>query len=148
MDLNRVMIIGRLTRDPESRSTPTGTAVTNFGVATNHFWTDASGNKQDKVEYHNIVLWRKLAEVAAQYLRKGSRIYIEGRLQSREWEGSDGVKRNRTEIIGENMIMLDGKSDSRPNLNSEPTSTFGETELPAPAKESDDEEIKVENIPF
>ncbi|MFA6537186.1 MAG: single-stranded DNA-binding protein [Patescibacteria group bacterium] len=147
MDLNRVMIIGRLTRDPESRAIPSGSAVANFSVATNHFWTDANGARQEKVEYHNVVLWRKLAEVANQYLRKGGRVYIEGRLQTREWEGSDGVKRNRTEIIGESMIMLDGKSaDSRQPVVGAETVLPG-TELPSVDK-SGDEEIKIENIPF
>ncbi len=146
MDLNRVMIIGRLTRDPENRSTPTGVSVTTMGIATNYSWTDTAGTRQDKVEYHNIVLWRKIAEVAAQYLRKGSRVYIEGRLQTRDWEGQDGVKRSRTEIIADNMIMLDGKGDFRGPVDSGNASSVG-TELPSMNSESE-EEIKVENIPF
>src|SRR5210317_85441 len=107
MDLNKAMIIGRLTRDPELRTTPSGSSVASFSLATNLVWTDQQGQKQERVEYHNIVAWRKLADICGQYLRKGSKIYIEGRLQTRDWEGQDGVKRYRTEIIADNMIMLD-----------------------------------------
>lgn len=107
MNLNRAMIIGNLTRDPEVRTTTTGQNVASFGVATNHSWTDKSGQKQERAEFHNIVVWGKLAEICGQYLSKGRKVYIEGRLQTREWEGQDGAKRSRTEIIAENMIMLD-----------------------------------------
>ena len=106
MDLNKAMIIGRLTRDPEVRTTPSGQSVCSFGVATNRVWTDQSGQKQEKVEFHNIVAWRRLAEICGQYLKKGRQVYIDGRLQTREWVGQDGNKRQRTEIITENMIML------------------------------------------
>src|SRR3989344_3882196 len=107
MNLNRAMIIGNVTRDPEIRTTATGQTVASFGVATNHAWTDASGQKQEKAEFHNVVAWGKLAEICGQYLAKGRKVYIEGRLQTREWDGQDGAKRNRTEIVTENMIMLD-----------------------------------------
>src|SRR3989339_20971 len=107
MNLNKAMIIGNLTRDPELRNTPSGAAVASFSVATNLVWKDQSGQKQEKVEFHNIVAWRKLGEICGQYLRKGSKVYIEGRLQTRDWTGQDGVKRYRTEIIADNMIMLD-----------------------------------------
>jgi len=107
MDLNKAMLIGRLTRDPESRTTTSGQSVTSFSVATNQVWKDPQGQRQERVEYHNIVAWGKLADVCSQYLNKGKKIYIEGRLQTRDWEGQDGVKRYRTEIITENMIMLD-----------------------------------------
>src|SRR4030042_1350340 len=112
MNLNKAMIIGNLTRDPEVRTTPQGTSVASFGVATNFVWTDASGQKQEKAEYHNVVAWRKLADIIGQYLKKGSKVYIEGRLQTRDWTGQDGVKRYRTEIIAENMIMLDSRGSS------------------------------------
>jgi len=95
MNLNKAMIIGNLTRDPESRTTPSGANVTSFSVATNLIWTDANGAKQKKVEYHNIVAWRKLGQICAQYLHKGNKVYIEGRLQTRDWEGQDGIKRYR-----------------------------------------------------
>lgn len=105
MDLNKAMIIGRLTRDPEIRTTPAGAKVASFGVATNFRWTDASGQKKEQVEYHNVVVWRKLADVAEQFLKKGSQVYIEGRIQTRTWDGNDGQKRNRTEIIAEKMQL-------------------------------------------
>jgi len=111
MSLNRVQLIGNLTRDPEMKQIPGGQTVTSFGLATNFTWTDSSGEKQSKAEFHNLVAWRKLAEICGQYLRKGSKIYAEGRIQTRDWEGEDGVKRYRTEITLDNMIMLDKKGD-------------------------------------
>ncbi|MFH0779719.1 MAG: single-stranded DNA-binding protein [Parcubacteria group bacterium] len=163
MDLNRAQIIGRLTRDPELRTTPQGTSVASFGMATNYVWTDASGQKQEKVEYHNIVVWRKLAEICGQYLKKGSKVFIEGRLQTREWEGQDGVKRFRTEIVCDNLIMLDrptgqsapaGNSGASTGFSSKPAAPANEmpiinvenTEIPQ--ANDGEEEIKVENIPF
>ncbi len=110
MSLNRAQLIGNLTRDPEMRQIPGGQIVSTFGMATNFTWTDQSGQKQSKPEYHNIVAWRKLGEICGQYLRKGSKVYIEGRIQTREWEGEDGNKRYRTEIVADNMIMLDRKN--------------------------------------
>ncbi|HBU07398.1 MAG TPA: single-stranded DNA-binding protein [Candidatus Magasanikbacteria bacterium] len=141
MDLNRASILGRLTRDPEMRTTPTGKNVTSLGVATNRVWTDQSGAKQEKVEYHNCVIWGKLAEIAAQYLSKGRRVYLEGRLETRDWVGQDGVKKYRTEIIVDNMIMLDGPRGST-NSNS------NNDNVPPPVEEVIEEEIKVEDIPF
>lgn len=110
MDLNKMQLIGRITQDIELRQTPNGQNVTTISIATNRNWTDGQGNKQEQAEFHNVVLWAKLAEIASQYLTKGKKIYIEGRLQTRSWEAQDGSKRYRTEIIGENMIMLDGNS--------------------------------------
>jgi single-strand DNA-binding protein len=111
MSLNRVQLIGNLTRDPEVKQIPGGQMVASFSIATNQVWTDASGQKQQKVEYHNLVAWRKLAEICASYLKKGSKVFVEGRLQTRSWEGEDGVKRYRTEIVVDNMIMLDKKGE-------------------------------------
>ncbi|MDP2708832.1 MAG: single-stranded DNA-binding protein [bacterium] len=157
MNLNKAMIIGNLTRDPEIRTTPTGQTVASFSVATNYVWTDQSGQKRDKAEFHNIVAWRRLAEIVGQYLKKGSKIYIEGRLQTRDWTGQDGVKRYRTEIIADNMIMLDragagsgggmSRSDEPPMPGSEPVINVEE---PVGAAEPgvSEEEIRVENIPF
>jgi single-strand DNA-binding protein len=146
MDLNRAMIIGRLTADPESRTTPQGTVVSSFSVATNFVWSDGGGQKQERVEYHNIVAWRKLAEICNQYLRKGTKVYIEGRIQTRDWQGQDGVKKYRTEIIAENMIMLDraGAGGGQGNFHQAPTA-IPTTEIP---KMDNVEEIKVEDIPF
>ena len=108
MDLNKVMIIGRLTKNPEVRSTPSGQQVASFTLATNRVYKDTSGNKVEKSEFHNIVAWSKLAEICGSYLQKGKRVYIEGRLQTRDWTAQDGTKRYTTEVIAENMIMLDG----------------------------------------
>ncbi len=146
MDLNRVSLIGRLTRDPEVRSTPAGRSVASVTVATGRAWTDQAGQKQKESEFHNVVMWSKLADIAGQYLRKGARLYVEGRLKTRDWTGQDGVKRYRTEIIAESMIMLDGpaRSDttSKPAQNNQNSDSHDE---PQPVIE---EEIKVEDIPF
>ncbi|MGL5831484.1 MAG: single-stranded DNA-binding protein [Candidatus Altimarinota bacterium] len=109
MSLNRVQLIGNLTRDPELKQVPGGQTVATLSLATNFSWTDQAGNRQDKAEYHNVVVWRKLAEICGQYLRKGSKVFIEGRMQTRDWEGEDGVKRYKTEVVADNMIMLDRK---------------------------------------
>src|SRR3989338_8406377 len=120
MDLNKAMIIGNITRDPEVRTTPAGQTVANFSVATNLVWTDQSGQKQEKVEFHNIVAWRKLAEICGQYLRKGSKVYIEGRLETKSWDDKSGNKKYRTEIVADNMIMLDRKGDAPDRSTNEP----------------------------
>src|SRR3989344_2963704 len=109
MDLNKVMLIGRLGQDPEVRTTPTGVPVANFSLATGRVWTDQAGQKQEKTEFSNIVAWRRLAEICGQYLHKGSKIYLEGRLQTRSWDDQTGNKRYITEIVADNMIMLDTK---------------------------------------
>lgn len=156
MNLNKAMIIGNLTRDPEIRTTPTGQTVASFSVATNYVWTDQSGQKRDKAEFHNVVAWRRLAEICGQYLKKGSKIYLEGRMQTRDWVGQDGVKRYRTEIIADNMIMLDragansGGSFSRPEEPPLPSEQVVDVEEAADMSDGDtnEEEIRVENIPF
>ncbi len=105
MNFNRVFILGNLTRDPELRQTPSGQSVATFGVATNRIWIDKDGNRQQEVEYHNVVAFGKLAQIAAQYLTKGRLIFIEGRLRTRSWEDASGQKRTRTEIIAINFQM-------------------------------------------
>ncbi len=142
LNLNKAMIIGNVTRDPDARTTPNGQNVTSFSVATNRRWTDQSGQKQEQVEYHNVVTWRKLAEIAAQYLKKGTKVYIEGRLQTRSWEDQSGTKRYRTEIVADNMIMLDRPSGSQGGGSS------NTQEGAQPAPQSDEPEINVEDIPF
>lgn len=104
--LNKVILIGNLTRDPELRYTPSGTAVCTFGVATNRDWIDASGQKQESVEYHKIVAWTKLAEICSQLLFKGRKVYVSGRLQTRNWQAQDGAERTTTEIVIDEMIAL------------------------------------------
>jgi single-strand DNA-binding protein len=152
MNLNRAMIIGNLTRDPESRNTPNGATVCNFGVATTSTWKDAAGAKQERTEFHNIVAWGKLAEICQQYLGKGRKVFVEGRLQTREWDGQDGAKRNRTEIIAENMIMLDRAPQG---MASPAAKAMGDMPMekqampvPAMANAPKEEEIKIEDIPF
>ncbi len=151
MNLNRAMIIGNLTRDPEVRTTSTGQQVCTLGVATNRSWTDAKGAKQEDVEFHSIVVWGKLAEICGQYLSKGRKVYFEGRLKTREWQGQDGVKRQRTEIIAENMIMLDrGTGTPQGGANFMARSPEqNETATNGPMlTASADQEIRMEDIPF
>lgn len=107
--LNKVILIGNLTRDPELRYTPTGTAVCTFGLATNRTWTTQSGETKEDTEFHRIVAWNKLAELCAQLLAKGRKVYVEGRLSTHVWTGQDGVQRSSTEIVIEDMIILDSK---------------------------------------
>lgn len=110
-DLNKVQLIGRLGADPEARFTAGGTAITNFRVATSRSWKDAGGQQQEQTEWTQVVAWDKLGEICNQYLAKGSRVYIEGRLQTRKWQGKDGNDRYTTEVVASDMIMLDGKKD-------------------------------------
>ena len=150
MDLNRATILGRLTRDPEVRTTPNGKTVASLTIVTNRTWTDQTGAKQEKPEFHNCDVWGRLAEIVGQYMTKGRRAYLEGRIETRDWTGQDGVKRYRTELIGDNLIMLDGPRGANagnssfsdgapvPAVPTEPTEPSGPT----------DDEIKVEDIPF
>jgi single-strand DNA-binding protein len=148
--LNRAQIIGNLTRDPEVRTTPTGQSVANFGVATSRVWTDNQGQKQEKTEFHNIVAWGRLAEICGQYLAKGRKVYVEGHLQTRDWETQDGQKRQRTEIIAENMIMLDRAPQGAGGAGSASAGKPASAEPPIPTVEVSmgEQEIKVEDIPF
>lgn len=109
-NLNKVILIGNLTRDPEMRYTPQGNAVASFVVATNREWV-TQGEKKQSVDFHNIVAWNKLAEICGQLLKKGTKVYVEGRLQTRDWTGDDGKKRYKTEIIIDDMIILTPKKD-------------------------------------
>lgn len=104
--LNKVQLIGNLTRDPELRYTPSGTAVCTFGVATNREWTDSSGQHNEEAEFHNVVAWAKLAEICDQILHKGRKVYLEGRISTREWEGKDGQDRKTVEIVIDEMIAF------------------------------------------
>lgn len=146
--LNRATLIGNLTRDPELKQIPSGQTVCTFSVATNRAWKGNDGQKQEASEFHNIVAWQKLAEICGQYLNKGRKVYIEGRLQTRDWEGQDGVKRYRTEIVAENMIILDKAGGARPAAGG----AFTPPAPAAPPKDDPstnlDDEIRVEDIPF
>ncbi len=144
MDLNKVQIIGNITQDIELKQTPNGQNVCSFSIATNRNWTDASGVRQEQAEFHNIVMWWKLAEICGQYLQKGKKVYVEGRLQTRNWEAQDGSKRYRTEIVGENMIMLD-RAGWEANMDTTPGNSTPAVSKSTPKPE---EEISVEDIPF
>jgi single-strand DNA-binding protein len=163
--LNKVMLIGNLTRDPEMRYTPQGTAVCTFGVATNRSWTTGSGEKKEDVEFHNVVAWNKLAEICAQLLKKGRKVYVEGRLQTRSWQGQDGTQKQRTEVVINDMVILDKKDQSEggieiPEVGTEPQVSPEEVaEKPAKKvkkteekkeeeKEEKAEEPSEEDIPF
>lgn len=109
--LNKVMLIGNLGKDPEVRAIPSGVKVANFSIATTESYTDKNNQKVDKTEWHNIVMWRGLAEVAEKYLKKGNQVFIEGKLTTRSWDDQNGVKKYMTEIIADNMVMLGGRRD-------------------------------------
>ncbi len=141
-NLNRAMILGNITRDPETRTTPQGTNVTTFSVATNLRWVNAAGERQHKTEYHNVVAWRKLADICAQYLKKGSKVYVEGRIQTRSWDDAQGQKHWRTEIVADNMIMLD--KAGAPVVDNQIDEATSQVSPEATAEET----INVEEIPF
>jgi len=147
MNLNKVFLIGRVATDIEMKTTPSGQSVCAFSLATNRTWKGKDGQKQEESQFHRIVLWQKLAEIASQFLTKGSLVLIEGRIQNRSWDDKNGVKRYTTEIIGETMQM-----GPRTQGGSEPTKNFS-----APKKQTEDEdipiiedgdEIDVKDIPF
>lgn len=114
--LNKVQLIGNLTRDPELRYTPTGAAVCTIGLATNRYWTLESGEKKEEVEFHRIVAWNKLAELCSQLLTKGRKVYVEGRLRTASWQAQDGSQRNTTEVVIEDMILLDSRPPGQAGL--------------------------------
>ena len=109
--LNKAQIIGNLTKDPELKKTKTERSVCTLGVATNRSWKDSDGQKKEEVEFHNVVVWGKLAEICTEYLKKGTKVFFEGRLQTRQWEDEGGVKHSRTEIVAQDMIILSPKGD-------------------------------------
>ena len=110
--LNKVILIGNLGQDPEARFTPQGTAVTNLSIATNESWKDQSGEMQDRTEWHRVVMYGRMAETAAEYMKKGQMVYVEGRLNTREWEDQNQIKRKTTEIKCDNFTMLGRRSDA------------------------------------
>lgn len=160
--LNKVQLIGNLTRDPELRYTPSGAAVASFGIATNRSWTTDTGEKKEEVEFHNVVAWRKLAEICSQYLTKGKKVFVEGRLATRQWTSQDGQQKSRTEVVIEDMIMLDSRGGSSPVDDSAPKQSKAgakkkseeqedakgaPAEAPVPAGNMD-QEISPDDIPF
>ena len=125
MSVNKVILVGRLGRDPETRYMPNGDAITNFSLATDEQWRDRNGERQTRTEWHNVSLYGKLGEIASQYLRKGSQVFIEGKIQSRKYTGKDGIERTAYDIIGSEMKMLGNRndgSDSGNNNAAPPTS--------------------------
>lgn len=128
--LNRVQLIGNLTRDPELRYTPSGTAVCTFGLATNRSWTTDGGEKHEETEFHRVVSWNKLAELCSQFLTKGRKVYLEGRLSTRSWNAADGTPKSVTEIVISDMILLDSKR----------TEATGEEHAEKPVVESEGKE--------
>jgi single-strand DNA-binding protein len=160
MNLNKVFIIGRLTADPQLRNTPGGQSVTSFGVATNRVWTDKSGAKQEETEYHNVVLWGRQAEIATQFLVKGSLVLIEGRLRTRSWTDKQGQQRRTTEIVAERMQLgprplgqWQAAGDKRQGQQAAGSSSVAEQaspaeEIPTINLEEPTEEVKPEDLPF
>ncbi|MBZ5496772.1 MAG: single-stranded DNA-binding protein [Acidobacteriia bacterium] len=147
--LNKVMLIGRLGKDPEIRYTPDGAPVANFSLATGEFWTDKSGTRQERTEWHNIVAWNKLADLSKRYLAKGRQVYIEGRLRTREWDDKDGNKRRTTEVVANQMVLLGSRPEgmeagTAPMQRSAPGPEPGMAPSPGPA----DVEITDDDIPF
>jgi len=152
MDLNKVMLIGRLTRDPESRTTPQGTPIANFSIATSRVWKDQQGQQKEQTEFHNVIASRRLGEIVGQYLKKGRQVYIEGHLQTSSWDDkTTGQKRYRTEIVADNLIMLGSKGDSTGSSASLPSAQSAPALSPAMSVTTtpiSDEEIRIEDIPF
>lgn len=146
--LNRAQLIGNVTADPEVRALPSGQRVANFSIATNRRYTDSAGVQQDVPEYHNIALFGKLAEIAEQYVKKGNKLYMEGRIQTRSWEDQSGQKKYKTEIVGEQMIMLTPKSGGEtgghfPKNNEESHDAPVHTTIPP-----QEERVSIEDVPF
>lgn len=153
LNLNRAQILGNLTRDPEMRYTPNGQAVCNFSVATNRKWKGRDGAADgEATEYHEIVVWGKQAENVTPMLKKGGPVFVEGRLQTRNWEGQDGVKRYKTEIIADSIIVLGSKGAGSSYIpetsNSEPVINQDEEEAPVKKDKKVEDEIDIEEIPF
>jgi len=169
MNLNKAFILGNVTRDPEVRALPSGSQVTSFGIATNRYYTDSSGQKKEEAEFHNIVCFGKLADIASRYLNKGSMVLIEGRIKTRNWVNQQGVKQYRTEIIVESLQLgpknIGGSSGRRPAPSPEPETPksedipiIEENYTPPPAGNAEEpknsfqgdasDEIDVKDIPF
>lgn len=153
LNLNRAMILGNSTRDVDFRTTPNGRSVASFAVATNRRWNDReTGETKEEVQYHEVVVWGKLAEIARQVVSKGTRVYVEGRLQTRTWEGQDGAKREKTEIVAENIISLSPKSGYSPASSEDIDSSDNDNKPVKKPKEEKggpiEDEINLDEIPF
>jgi len=135
--LNKAILIGNLGREPEVRYTPSGVAVANFSIATSETWTNKEGEKETRTEWHRIVAFGRLGEICGEYLSKGKQVYIEGRIQTRDWEDREGIKRYTTEIVANQMIML-GTRETAETIRSEDAPAPDYTGTPAPAQDDDD----------
>jgi len=147
--VNMVIMMGNMTRDAELRYTPNGKAVASFGLAINRTYKDAAGDKKEEVDFFDVVAWGKLGEIISQYGGKGQGVHVTGRLQNRSWEGTDGAKRNKTEIIATDISLVGSKAGGGSTANFPATPAEG-TDKPAPAVESQvmEEEINIDDIPF
>ncbi len=144
--VNEVILVGNLGQDPETRYMPSGSAVTNLRIATAESWKDKqSGERQEKTEWHSVAMFGRLAEIAAEYLRKGSQVYIEGRLQTRKWQDKQGADRWTTEIVANAMQMLGGRSGGSASMSEPPARSSAPASAPAPAPAADDFD---DDIPF
>jgi single-strand DNA-binding protein len=156
MNVNIVILVGRLTDNPESRSTPGGQQVCSFRMATNRTWTDRQGAKQARVEYHTVIAWRRLAEIASQYLSKGGLVFVEGHLETRSWQGTDGQKKYRTEIIADRLQLgprSAASAEARPRPEQNAAEAEPQAKEPGPENEEipiieENQEIDVKDIPF
>ena len=146
MNLNKVFIAGRLTADPDLRTTPSGTNVVSFSVATNRVWRDKNGERREETEFHNVVAWGRQAEIVNQFLKKGSLILVEGRLQTRSWEGKDGQTRKTTEIVAERIQLGPKTGSTAPTAKSEGVDEAKKEEMPV--IDLDSENINPEDLPF
>lgn len=143
MSLNKVILIGRLGKDPETRYLPNGDAVCNFSIATDESWKDKNGQRQTRTEWHAITMYRKLAEIAAKYLQKGSQVYIEGRIQSRKYTGKDGIERTAYEIVCSEMKMLGGRAEGVEGQHNPPPPPQARQQPAAPVPQDD-----IDDVPF
>ncbi|PIR73871.1 MAG: single-stranded DNA-binding protein [Candidatus Moranbacteria bacterium CG10_big_fil_rev_8_21_14_0_10_35_21] len=155
MNVNKVILVGRLTRDPEIRNTSSGQTVASVSLATNRFWKDKNGQKQDKTEYHNVVLWGRLAEIVGQYLTKGQEAYFEGRMETRKYTGKDGIEKRYTEVVAENMQLGSRAQNSAPRAftpstpNQQPKQAAPVAEeIPTINLDDEQDEVKIEDVPF
>jgi single-strand DNA-binding protein len=137
--VNKVLLIGNLGNDPELRYTPGGVAVANFSIATSDRWTDKDGKPQERTEWHRIVAWRKLAEIAGEYLKKGKQVYVEGKLQTRNWEDKEGAKRYITEIVADNIQMLGRRGEDE--SSSTGSQDFGTADFPEDNKSDENSDL-------
>lgn len=156
--LNKVQLIGHTTADPELKYTPTGAAVCNFSVATNRQWTTDTGEKKEEADFHRLVAWNKLAEICGQLVKKGRKVYVEGRLQTRSWQDKDGQTKYMTEVVLSDMILLDSKPNTDPetssgheefNVPEDPSTDVAEVKKPNARKANGKpDEVTSDDIPF